>query len=209
MFADLREHYTKGALLEHEAPQEPFVLFHHWFQEALDAKIYEPNAMVLSTVMDNRPSSRVVLLKQLDERGFSFFTNYESQKGKSMAENPNVALNFWWTTMERQVRVEGVVEKLSEAESDAYFATRPAGSRLGAWVSEQSAVIESREVLQQRQTAFDKEYSDGEIPRPPHWGGYLVRPTVIEFWQGRPSRLHDRLQYTKEGDVWKMVRLSP
>jgi pyridoxamine 5'-phosphate oxidase len=209
MFSDLRENYTKGALLEKEVPQNPLQLFERWFQEAMEAKIYEPNAMVLSTVLDGKPSSRVVLLKQLDERGFSFFTNYESKKGKSMAENPNVALNFWWTTLEKQVRIEGVVKKLPEAESDAYFASRPAGSRLGAWVSEQSRIIENREMLENRQADFDAKYPNGEIERPPHWGGYIVQPHLIEFWQGRPSRLHDRLQFTKNGEAWEMVRLSP
>jgi pyridoxamine 5'-phosphate oxidase len=209
MFSDLRENYTKGALLEKEVPQNPLQLFELWFQEAMEAKIYEPNAMVLSTVLDGKPSSRVVLLKQLDERGFSFFTNYESKKGKSMAENPNVALNFWWTTLERQIRVEGVVKKLPEAESDAYFASRPAGSRLGAWVSEQSSIIKNREMLENRQADFDAKYPNGEIERPPHWGGYIVEPHLIEFWQGRPSRLHDRLQFTKNGEAWEMVRLSP
>ena len=209
MFAHLRENYTKGTLLENEVPQDPFVLFHHWFQEAVEAKIYEPNAMVLSTVIENQPSSRVVLLKQLDERGFSFFTNYESRKGKEMAENEKVALNFWWTTMERQVRIEGIVEKLSEEESNAYFHSRPATSRLGAWVSEQSTIIASRAILQERQAHFDAQYPEGEIERPPHWGGYLVRPTFIEFWQGRPSRLHDRLAFTKNEENWEMFRLSP
>jgi pyridoxamine 5'-phosphate oxidase len=209
--ADLRKDYTLEALSELEVDLNPFIQFKKWFDQALVGQLPEPNAMTLATVTpDGKPSARMVLLKDFDERGFAFFTNYNSRKGQELAENPLAALVFWWAELERQVRICGYVEKVSETESDQYFDTRPPNSRLGAWVSNQSEVIESREVLEQRLQEFYSKYENKEIPRPPHWGGLRVIPTEIEFWQGRSSRLHDRLLYTRlDNGIWKIERLSP
>jgi len=209
--ADLRKDYTLEGLSEKEAHPNPFEQFKIWFEQALAAKLPEPNAMTLATATsDGKPSARMVLLKDYDERGFVFYTNYESHKGQQLVENPWGALVFWWAQLERQVRVQGQVQKLSPAESDAYFYSRPQESQLGAWASEQSQVIDSREVLEQRLQQLKEEYEHQPITRPPHWGGFRVIPTEIEFWQGRPSRLHDRLLYRLlEEGIWQRQRLSP
>jgi len=209
--ADLRKDYTLEGLSELEVDLNPFIQFKKWFEQALAAQLPEPNAMTLATATpDGKPSARMVLLKDFDERGFVLFTNYNSHKGKELAENPQAALVFWWAELERQVRICGYVEKVSETESDQYFESRPTKSRLGAWVSNQSEVIESREVLERRLQDFHSKYENEEIPRPPHWGGLRVIPTEIEFWQGRPSRLHDRLLYSRlDNGTWKIERLSP
>ena len=209
--ADLRREYSTGGLSESEAGTDPFALFHHWFEQARSAELTDPNAMILATVGHNGvPSARAVLLKALDSRGFTFFTNYESRKGNEMKANPYVALVFLWHQLERQVRVEGTVELLTPHESDNYFVTRPIGSRLGAWASRQSEVIPSREFLELQHAALLAKYPDGNIPRPPNWGGYRVLPTTIEFWQGRRSRLHDRILFTRQaGGNWDKSRLSP
>ncbi|MBG1267679.1 pyridoxamine 5'-phosphate oxidase [Nostoc sp. WHI] len=209
--ADLRKDYTLEGLSELEVDLNPFIQFKKWFEQALAAQLPEPNAMTVATATpDGKPSARMVLLKDFDERGFVLFTNYNSHKGKELVENPQAALVFWWAELERQVRISGYVEKVSETESDQYFESRPTKSRLGAWVSNQSEVIESREVLERRLQDFHSKYENEEIPRPPHWGGLRVIPTEIEFWQGRPSRLHDRLLYSRlDNGTWKIERLSP
>ncbi len=209
--AALRENYTKGSLDVQDVLPTPFLEFHKWFSEAVDSQILEPNAMHLCTVAkDGKPSARIVLLKTLDDKGFTFFTNYLSKKGAEIAENPAACLTFFWGELERQVRIEGTIEKVSEAESDAYFALRPRGSQIGAWVSNQSSVIENRAVLEAREQSLIAEFEGKDIPRPPHWGGYRLLPQYVEFWQGRPSRLHDRIAYTlNEKGNWQIERLSP
>lgn len=208
--ADLRKNYTQGGLSEAEAGDDPVALFQRWFLAAAEAGLPEPNAMTLATATpDGRPSARVVLLKAFDEGGFVFFTNYDSRKGQDLAANPFAALVFLWHEFERQVRVEGPVEKVSDAVSDEYFEVRPAGSRLGAWASGQSEVIADRESLEARHAELAARFGDGAIPRPPHWGGYRVAPLAVEFWQGRPSRLHDRVRFRKAGGAWHRERLSP
>ncbi|NIE85249.1 MULTISPECIES: pyridoxamine 5'-phosphate oxidase [unclassified Burkholderia] len=210
--ADLRINYSRASLDEADVASDPIRQFDKWFKEALDAQLPEPNTMTLATVdADGRPSARIVLIKGVDERGFVFFTNYESRKGREIAHNPHAALLFYWIELERQVRIEGRIEKTSAAESDSYFASRPVGSRIGAWASEQSAVIANREVLEARERDFGARYGENP-PRPPHWGGYRLVPEAIEFWQGRPSRLHDRLRYLRDpagADAWTIERLSP
>lgn len=209
--ADIRKEYTQSGLSEADADPNPFGQFQKWFDQALAAQLLEPNGMTLATIApDGKPRARIVLLKNFDERGFVFYTNYESHKGQELTQTPWAALVFWWTELERQVRIEGRVEKVSDAESDAYFHSRPVGSQLGAWASEQSQVVSSREVLDRRLQELKEKYQDRDIPRPPHWGGYRVIPTAIEFWQGRPNRLHDRLQYQRlEDGTWGIERLSP
>jgi len=208
--ADLRRTYVLGALSETDVAVDAVQQFRHWFDEAVNAKLPEPNAMTLATVdAQGQPSARIVLLKGLDDQGFTFFTNYESRKGLDLAANPRAALLFHWVQLERQVRVEGVVEKVSEAESDAYYVTRPLGSRLGAWASEQSREVTGREVIEQREADYRAKFGENP-PRPAHWGGYRLIPNWIEFWQGRPSRLHDRIGYRRQDDgSWHIVRLSP
>ena len=208
--ADLRKNYSLGSLDIADADPNPFRQFDVWFKQAIDAQLPEPNTMTLATVdARGRPSARIVLIKGVDERGFVFFTNYESRKGLELAQNPHASLLFYWIELERQVRIEGAVVKTSDAESDQYFASRPVGSRIGAWASEQSKVIESRAALEAREREFSAQYGDNP-PRPPHWGGYRLIPDAIEFWQGRPSRLHDRLLYTRSGNAdWTIARLSP
>jgi pyridoxamine 5'-phosphate oxidase len=203
--------YRRGHLLENEVDPDPFVTFAAWYQAAQDAELYEPNGMTLATVgAEGRPSARVVLLRKLDERGFCFFTNYESRKGQELANNPWAALLFWWGRLERQIRIEGQVERLTAAESDAYYESRPKGSRLGAWISPQSRVIANRQTLEDQLAAAEREYLDREPPRPPFWGGYRLVPTAFEFWQGGPNRLHDRLHYLRQEDgSWQIERLAP
>ena len=209
--AELRKNYSLGSLDVADADRNPFRQFDAWFAQAIDAKLPEPNTMTLATVDSRgRPSARIVLIKAVDERGFVFFTNYESRKGRELADNPHASLLFYWIELERQVRIEGRVVKASAAESDQYYESRPLGSRIGAWASEQSQVIESRAVLEAREKAISAQYVE-HPPRPPHWGGYRLIPDAMEFWQGRPSRLHDRLLYTRavEGGDWQIARLSP
>jgi len=206
---ELRRDYTASGLVEADAGDDPLALFRRWFDLAVELKLPEPNAMTLATVgADGKPAARIVLLKNLDH-GFTFFTNYSSRKGRELDANPHSALVFLWDELERQVRIEGVAQRVSEAESDAYFETRPLGSKLGAWASEQSGVIAGREVLEREHAALVAQYPEGAVPRPPLWGGYRVVPEVMEFWQGRRSRLHDRLRYVKTGDGWTRERLAP
>lgn len=196
-------------LLETDVDPNPFVQFHHWFEEAF-ARITEANAMTLATAStEGAPSARMVLLKEFDERGFVFFTNYESRKGRELEANPVASLVFWWKELQRQVRIEGWVKKVESYESDRYFQSRPRGSRLGAWASPQSGIVSSREELDVRYREVESEYQGREIPRPPYWGGYRVVPKSIEFWQGRTNRLHDRLRYRREEGDWILERLAP
>ncbi|WP_114814543.1 pyridoxamine 5'-phosphate oxidase [Paraburkholderia kururiensis] len=208
--ANLRKNYSLGSLDVTDVDPNPIHQFQKWLAEALDAKLPEPNAMTLATVDENgRPTARILLIKGVDEQGFVFFTNYESRKGHELAANPHASLLFYWIELERQVRIDGSVVKTSAEESDAYFASRPLGSRIGAWASEQSKEIESRAVLEARERDMAAKYGE-HPPRPPHWGGYRLMPHAIEFWQGRPSRLHDRILYTREtGGDWRIARLSP
>ena len=208
--SSLRQEYTGTGLDETDLDPDPIVQFHGWFEQVVDADLHEPNAMILATATDDGvPSARTVLLKGYDERGFVFYTNYEGRKAGELEVNPRCALLFYWGELERQVRIEGRASRLSGEESDAYFASRPRGSRLGAWASEQSRIIEVRSMLEERVRALDAEYEGREIPRPPFWGGYRVEPGTIEFWQGRESRLHDRLVYRREDGVWRIERLQP
>jgi len=208
--ADLRRQFVLGALSETDVANDPIVQFQRWFDEAVVAKMPDPNAMTLATVGANgQPSARIVLLKGVDASGFTFFTNYESRKGNDLLSNPRAALLFHWVQLERQVRIEGEVRKVDEAESDAYFVSRPLGSRLGAWASEQSRGVADRGVLEAREADFRARFGD-DPPRPPHWGGYRLMPNWIEFWQGRASRLHDRIGFRRQDDgSWRIVRLSP
>ncbi|PSB33410.1 pyridoxamine 5'-phosphate oxidase [Stenomitos frigidus] len=208
--ADLRHNYTLEQLNETDVDPDPILQFRRWLDQAIAAELPEPNAMTLATATSNGiPSARIVLLKGLDERGFVFYTNYESRKGQELAENPQAALVFLWTLLERQVRIEGRVETIATAETDAYFLSRPLASRLGAWASDQSRVIPHRDVLEQRFAELKAAYAEKAVPRPPHWGGYRVIPHQIEFWQGRTSRLHDRLRYRLEQGNWLLERLAP
>lgn len=209
--AALRREYQLRGLGENEVAADPFAQFQTWFATALTAQLPEPNAMTLATATpDGRPSARIVLLKGFDTDGFVFYSNYLSRKGRELDANPFAALVFYWPELERQVRIEGPVERLSAHESDVYFQSRPLGSRLGAIASAQSAVIPDRAAVEHRLAELEAEYSDSEPPRPDHWGGYRVRPDTLEFWQGRPNRLHDRLRYRLSGDgSWIIERLSP
>ena len=207
--AQLRKNYTFGQLSEAELAPNPLPLFQIWFDQAVKAECPEPNSMTLATAdASGNPSARIVLLKGADEAGFTFFTNYESQKGKELATRPHAALLFHWHELERQVRIKGTVDRVSTDESDAYFNSRPAASRIGAWASPQSAEIPNREFLEEAEKRFSAEFGD-KPPRPAHWGGYRLHPTEIEFWQGRPSRLHDRIHYQLVGDQWRITRLAP
>jgi len=208
--SSIRKDYQLQSLSESDVKQDPIGQFGKWWEEAIASSIDEVNAMTLSTVTaEGKPSARIVLLKGFDERGFVFFTNYESNKGVQLTANPFASLVFFWKELERQVRIEGICEKVSEQQSDDYFHSRPIGSQLGACASPQSRVIESRRVIENNLEKLQDQYREMEIPRPAHWGGYRVVPQAIEFWQGRSSRLHDRIKYTKENQSWKIVRLAP
>ncbi|MCB0588317.1 MAG: pyridoxamine 5'-phosphate oxidase [Phaeodactylibacter sp.] len=209
---NLRKDYRAHTLDESDIRKDPFLQFNAWFGEALASQVPEPNAMILATsTPDGMPSARTVLLKGVDEQGFVFYTNYHSRKGENLARNPRAALVFLWHELQRQVRIEGRVEKVSREESEAYFQSRPKGSQIGAWASPQSQVISGREELEQQAAALEKEYAEAEhLPLPPDWGGFRVRPGLMEFWQGRTNRLHDRIQYTLQEDKrWKIERLAP
>lgn len=208
--AHLRKDYTLNGLRKEDVLKNPIDQFKQWFEEALASEVLEPNGMVLSTIgKDGYPHGRVVLLKDVNSLGFSFYTNYLSHKGEELAQNPVASLTFWWPELERQVRILGKVVKVSESESDTYFGVRPRGSQIGAWVSAQSQIIANREILVEKLATLEAQFADQAVPRPAHWGGYRVLPHQIEFWQGRPSRLHDRLCYTYELNEWKLERLSP
>lgn len=206
----LRKEYAAHGIDRQELLENPLAQFKAWFEQAKTAGVVEPNAMVLSTNgLDGVPSSRTVLLKAADERGFSFFTNYSSKKGSEIAANPSAALLFPWFSLERQIHITGLLIKTSEEESVAYFAKRPHGSQLGALASDQSDIVADRKVLEARLEVLKAKYPEGQVPKPPHWGGYRLVPTRFEFWQGRSNRLHDRLQFTLKGGVWEIVRLAP
>lgn len=206
----LRREYTLSGLSAAELARDPLTQFSVWFDTAVAAGVHEPNAMTLATAdATGRPSARTVLLKGVDAHGFTFFTNHGSRKGRDMAENPRAALVFRWDALERQVTVAGPVERVSAAESDAYFASRPLGSRIGAWTSAQSSVIAGRRELDERRAEVERRFAGGDVPRPPFWGGFRVLPEEVEFWQGRPDRLHDRLRYRRSPGGWLLERLSP
>ncbi len=208
--ADIRKEYSKGKLTEKSVSANPFEQFGKWMDEVMRSAVPEPTAMMLSTVSpDGRPSSRVVLLKGFDANGFVFFTNYKSRKGRELADNPNAVVHFFWPELERQVNISGCAVMVSPEESDEYFRSRPFDSRVGAWASKQSEPIASRMVLVKRVATLVVKYASGSVPRPPHWGGYRLVPDRFEFWQGRPSRLHDRICYELNGDNWEISRLSP
>jgi len=206
----LRLSYVRGGLLEDEIDPDPFRQFAVWINQALSLNLLEPNAMMLATSDAlGHPSARMVLLKGFDQRGFVFYTNYESRKAREITENPHAGLLFYWGELERQVRVSGVAERTTELESDAYFESRPVGHQLGAWASPQSSVTPNREAMELRFAETARRFEPGPVPRPPHWGGFRVIPNAIEFWQGRPNRMHDRLEYLRHGDSWQIRRLAP
>ncbi|GAB4033387.1 pyridoxamine 5'-phosphate oxidase [Spirosoma gilvum] len=208
--SDLRNEYTLNGLDIADVLPDPVAQFRVWFDAALQAKVPEPNAMHISTVTnEGRPDGRIVLLKDVSDAGFTFYTNYESRKGRELTGHPFACLTFFYPELERQIRIEGWVEKVSSEESDAYFSIRPRGSQIGAWVSHQSEVIDSRAVLESRQRELEAQFAGQTVPRPPYWGGFRVVPDAIEFWQGRPSRLHDRIRYRKADGAWVIERLSP
>ncbi len=206
----LRQEYTKSSLDVADVAPDPIDQFRIWFDEVLASDLAEPNAMTLSTATpEGRPSARIILLKAFDSRGFSFFTNYESRKGRELVANPFAALTFFFVTLERQIRIEGRVERVSDEESDSYYFSRPPGSRLGAWASIQSQVVGDRATLDRRLAELEERAKHEVLPRPPHWGGYRVVPDVMEFWQGRPNRMHDRIRYRKDQGAWVIERLEP
>jgi pyridoxamine 5'-phosphate oxidase len=208
--ADLRQPYQRATLLESEMSSDPLVQFQAWFAEAIAAEIPEPNAMTLSTVsVEGKPSARIVLLKGIENGGFVFYTNYRSRKGQELAQTPYAALTFLWLPLERQVRIEGRVDPVDPVVSDAYFQSRPRGSQLGAWASDQSSVVRDRATLELELQRLEEQFGSGPIPRPDHWGGFQVFPTWVEFWQGRPNRLHDRLCYRQGQQGWSLERLAP
>jgi pyridoxamine 5'-phosphate oxidase len=206
----LRHDFSKQTLDEKDVNGNPILQFEKWFKEAVDAKVNEPNAMTVCTATkEGKPSARILLLRNFNESGFVFYTNYNSRKGKEIEMSPYCSLLFFWPELERQVRIEGVLEKQNKEDSDIYFKTRPRTSKLGAWSSPQSAVIENRAILDQLYNQYSEKFPMEEVPRPDFWGGYLLKPNSIEFWQGRPSRLHDRIIYTKNEALWKISRLAP
>lgn len=208
--ANIRKDYSLEELSEHAAEAGPVDQFRKWWEEAVNSEISEVNAMTLATSSkEGRPDARIVLLKDFSDEGFLFFTNYQSRKGEELEENPFACLVFFWKELERQIRIEGSVIKASDAASDEYFSQRPVKSQISAWSSPQSKVISDRENLEKNVLKYEKEFEDGNIPRPPHWGGYILSPTAIEFWQGRRSRLHDRIRYTVADPGWKIERLAP
>ncbi len=209
--ADIRRDYMLQSLMEDDVAGDPFEQFSKWWNEAITSSIDEVNAMTLATATkDGLPDARIVLLKGFSKQGFVFFTNYTSRKGIQLKINPKATLIFFWKELERQVRISGIVEKVSEAESDAYFNSRPAASRIAAWASPQSKPIESRKIIEENFLKYSGKFSNDVIHRPPYWGGYAVKPIEVEFWQGRPGRLHDRILYTSQtNDTWKIVRLAP
>lgn len=208
--SQLRKEYTRAGLSEADIHRNPIEQFRRWFEEAQAANLHEPNATTVATATaEGRPSARTVLLKGFDERGFVFYTNYEGRKSRELEDNPRAALLFYWGELERQVRIEGRVERIAVAESDAYFAGRPRGSQLGAWASVQSRPVADRTALETRLREVEDRFGEGEVPRPPFWGGYRVEPEAIEFWQGRENRLHDRLVYRRSGGEWRIERLQP
>ena len=209
--ADLRREYTKSGLRRADLDPDPLGQFHQWFEQALKSELLEPSAMTLATAdRAGRPSARIVLLKAADERGFTFFSNYESRKGAELAENPHAALVLYWAELEREILIAGDVTKVSRAESEKYFALRPRGSQLGAWVSRQSSAVPDRAFLEAKLAEQETRFANRTVEIPPYWGGYVLAPVRIEFWQGRPNRLHDRFQYTKQADgSWHIDRLSP
>ena len=208
--AGLRTEYKRASLDERDVASDPFVQFGRWFAEAQVAQVPEPNAMSLCTVDEQgRPAARIVLLKEVDARGFVFYTNHDSRKGRELAARPQAALLFFWVELERQVRIEGAVEVVDAATADAYFRTRPRASRIGAWASPQSETLPDRAALEQRFADADRRFDGDDVPRPPRWGGYRVVPDAFEFWQGRPSRLHDRIAYSQENSGWRARRLAP
>ena len=204
-----RIEYRRGRLDESTVADEPLALFREWYQAAIAAAVPEPNAMTLATAIDGRPSARVVLLKEVDDRGFVFFTDYRSQKGTELDRNPAAALVFFWQPLERQIRVVGSVERVSRAESEAYFDSRPEGSKVGAWTSRQSSVLPDRDALDRALAEVEARFRGQAVPCPSHWGGYRVIPDTVEFWQGRPNRLHDRIRYQRDAGLWVRHRLSP
>jgi pyridoxamine 5'-phosphate oxidase len=208
--SEIRKEYQARSFDEADVQKDPFTQFGLWFADALKAGVNEPNAMCLATsTPDGKPSARIVLLKGFDERGLTFFTNYGSHKGSMLSENPYAAVTFFWPELERQVRIEGIAEKTSEQESEKYFKSRPVSSQWGAHASPQSHVVENRAALEKKYEEVRNKFENGEVPRPLNWGGFLIKPTMFEFWQGRPSRLHDRFQYSRQGGSWKIVRLAP
>ncbi|WP_298539327.1 pyridoxamine 5'-phosphate oxidase [uncultured Aquimarina sp.] len=206
-----RKSYDKKALEESELPESPFLLFSNWFKEVEEAGgVEEANAMTLTTFgLDGFPKARIVLLKHFDNNGFVFYTNYQSEKGKAIVNNNKVCISFFWPNLERQVIIKGQVDKISEERSNDYFQSRPRGSQLGAWASNQSNIVDSREILEAKLKSLEKEYQNKEIPKPDFWGGFCIKPIEFEFWQGRPNRLHDRIRYIAEKNTWKIERLSP
>jgi len=208
--ADIRQEYKRASLLEAEVNANPLVVFNKWLDDAIKADVPEPTAMTVATsTFEGKPSARMMLLKGADDNGFAFFSNYESRKARQLAQNPFAALVFFWPLLERQVRIEGKVSKVSAKESDRYFKTRPIGSRIGAWASPQSQVIPNRRYLENLKSDYQEEFAKREVNRPDNWGGYTLMPNLIEFWQGRPDRLHDRLQYRLENEIWVLERLAP